>query len=338
MARKPVIGITIGDVNGIGPEVIIKALADNRVLNSFIPIVYGSSKVLSYYRKMMKMEDFSYFQIKDATDLHSKKVNVINCWEEMVEINVGQETKDAGNRALMAIKRVTEDLKAGKIDAVVTGPINKNNIFSEDFKFKGHTQYFAEAFGAKESLMLLTSGSLRVGLLSEHIPVKDIASHVTKEKVENKLEVLLTTLVTDFGIKKPKIAVLGLNPHAGDGGLIGDEEKNILEPVISDRRNHGELIYGPFSPDGFFGSGQFAKYDAVLAMYHDQGLIPFKTLSFETGVNFTAGISAIRTSPDHGTAYAIAGKNQASENSIRQALFLAADIHKTRQLDVVEQE
>ena len=329
--RKTVIGITIGDINGIGPEVIIKSLQNSQIINHITPVIYGSTKTLSYYKKALGIEDFNYAQVKKQRDFHPKKVNVVNCWGETIEINAGSSTKEAGIAAFQAIQEATKDLKNGTIDAVVTAPINKQNTQSEEFKFAGHTEYFTEALDAKESLMLLCSENLRVAVVTGHIPINEVSSAITKERVENKLNILFQSLKKDFGIGKPKVAILGLNPHAGEEGLLGSEDQEILFPIVDEYRNNGHLCYGPFPADGFFGSGIYSKYDAVLAMYHDQGLIPFKTIAFDSGVNYTAGLSAIRTSPDHGTAYDIAGKNKASEQSLRQAIYLALDIFKNRQ-------
>jgi 4-hydroxythreonine-4-phosphate dehydrogenase len=328
--RKPIIGITIGDINGIGPEVIIKALENPNINNHITPVIYGSTKTLSYYKKALELESFNYSQVREQESFNQKKINVINCWEETIEITPGISTKEAGNAAFKSIEAATKDLKDGKIDAVVTAPINKHNIQSEEFKFAGHTEYFTEVLEAKDSLMLLCSEDIRVAVVTGHIPIKDVSAAITKERVENKLKILITTLKKDFGITKPKVAILGLNPHAGEEGLLGDEDKDIILPVIEKFRDKGDLCFGPFPADGFFGTGTYQKYDAVLAMYHDQGLIPFKTIAFESGVNFTAGLSAVRTSPDHGTAYDIAGQNKASEQSMRQAIYTALDIVKNR--------
>jgi len=335
--RKPTIGITIGDVNGIGPEVIIKSLRDNRVLRYITPVVYGSTKTLAYYRKALKADDFNYSQVKEPAKLNPKKVNVVNCWEEMVEINTGEVTKEAGNAAFLSLKQATEDLKKGFLDAVVTAPINKHNIQSEDFSFPGHTEYFTKNFDSKESLMFLVSEDLRVGVVTGHIPLKEVSNAIGKEKLITKLEIMEKSLRTDFGKSKPRIAVLGLNPHAGENGLLGSEDDAIIRPVIEELKNKGKLIYGPFPADGFFGKGDYKKFDGVMAMYHDQGLIPFKTMAFQTGINYTAGLPIIRTSPDHGTAYSLAGKNEANEESMRNAIFLAYDIFKNRSLHLKEE-
>lgn len=333
---KPRIGITLGDLNGIGPEVVIKALADNRLLNMATPVLYGSSRVLSFYRKLMNLEEFNYSQVKTKGQFFQKSINIVNCWEEVIEINPGQPSKEAGKAALLSLKRVVEDIKEGLIDGFVTAPIDKNTIHGPEFPFRGHTEYLTQTFDAMESLMLMVGDDLKVGLVTEHIPVKEVSEYITKERVELKIRLLELTLKKDFSIPKPKIAVLGLNPHAGDEGLIGDEENNVIKPVINDLKSKGKLIFGPFPADGFFATGQHAKYDAVLAMYHDQGLIPFKSIAFDNGVNYTAGLPIVRTSPDHGTAYAIAGKNMAEEGSMRQAIYLACDIIKHRREQLVE--
>ncbi|MEQ9593706.1 MAG: 4-hydroxythreonine-4-phosphate dehydrogenase PdxA [Cyclobacteriaceae bacterium] len=334
--EKPRIGITIGDLNGIGPEVVIKALSDTRLLRMITPIVYGSTRVLSYYRKLMGMEDFNYSQVKSDGQFHPKSINVMNCWEELIEINPGVPSKETANAALLSLRKAVEDVKAGVIDAFVTGPIDKNTIHTEDFPYRGHTEYLTNEFDATETLMLLVGDDLRVGLVTEHNPISEIPSLMTKERIELKIRLLELSLKDDFSISKPKIAVLGLNPHAGDEGLIGSEENEIIRPVISNLKNQGKLIFGPFPADGFFAAAQHKRYDAVLAMYHDQGLVAFKTLAFENGVNYTAGLPVVRTSPDHGTAYNIAGKNLADENSMRQAIYLACDIASHRKAQLVE--
>ncbi len=328
--NKPRIGITLGDLNGIGPEVVIKALADPRLLNIVTPVVYGSTRVLSYYRKLMGLEELNYSQVKTKGQFFPKVINVVNCWEEEIKITPGQPSKDGGRAALMSLKKVVEEVKEGLIDGFVTAPIDKNTIHGDDFPFRGHTEYLTQTFEAMESLMLMVGESLKVGLVTEHVSLKEVSGHITKERVELKIRLLELSLKNDFRIGKPKIAVLGLNPHAGDEGLIGDEENLVIKPVIADLKSKGKLVMGPYPADGFFGSGQHKKFDGILAMYHDQGLVPFKYIDFENGVNFTAGLPTVRTSPDHGTAYSIAGKNQADESSLRQAIFLATDIIKNR--------
>ncbi|TAE00674.1 MAG: 4-hydroxythreonine-4-phosphate dehydrogenase PdxA [Bacteroidetes bacterium] len=330
---KPKIGITIGDLNGIGAEVIMKALSDSRILRLCTPIIYGSSKVLSKYKKLLNNETFNYqLWIKDQP-LAERKINVVNCWEDNFEVELGKVSPEAGKAAFLAINKSSEDLKAGLIDAVVTAPINKHNIQNPNFQFPGHTEYYAANFGTGESLMLLIAEELRVGTVTGHIPVSKISESISKEKIIAKTNVLLQSLKYDFGIKKPRVAILGLNPHAGEDGLLGMEEKEVIEPAIQVLKRKGHLVFGAFPADGFFATKSYTKYDAVLAMYHDQGLIPFKMLGFENGVNFTAGLSTIRTSPDHGTAYDIAGKGIASEESLRSAIFLAIDVFKSRILN-----
>jgi len=328
--NKPRIGITLGDLNGIGPEVVIKALADPRLLNIVTPVVYGSTRVLSYYRKLMGLEELNYSQVKTKGQFFPKVINVVNCWEEEIKITPGQPSRDGGRAALMSLKKVVEEVKEGLLDGFVTAPIDKNTIHGDDFPFRGHTEYLTQTFEAMESLMLMVGESLKVGLVTEHVSLKEVSEHITKERVELKIRLLELSLKNDFRISKPKIAVLGLNPHAGDEGLIGDEENLVIKPVIADLKSKGKLVMGPYPADGFFGSGQHKKFDGILAMYHDQGLVPFKYIDFENGVNFTAGLPTVRTSPDHGTAYSIAGKNQADESSLRQAIFVATDIIKNR--------
>jgi len=333
---KPRIGITLGDLNGIGPEVVIKALADHRLLSLMTPIIYGSTKVLSFYRKLMNLEEFNYSSVKVKGQFFPKAINVVNCWEDMVEINPGQPSRQTAKAALICLKRAVEEIKEGLIDGFVTGPIDKNTIHGDEFPFQGHTEYLTQEFNAGESLMLMVANDLRVGLVTEHIPVKEISSFITRERVELKIRLMELTLKKDFMISKPKIAVLGLNPHAGDEGLLGTEEIEVIRPVIQDLKSKGKLIFGPFPADGFFASGQHSKYDGIVAMYHDQGLVAFKTLSFESGINYTAGLPYVRTSPDHGTAYGLAGKNLASEASMRQAMYVACDIIKNRRSQLIE--
>ncbi len=327
---KPRIGITLGDLNGVGTEVVIKALSDSRVLALLTPVIYGSGRAISFYKKTMNNEEFNYTQVKAKGQFATRQINVVNCWEDVIEINPGKPSKDTGKAALLSIKKACEELKEGLLDALVTAPIDKHSIHSEEFPFKGHTEFLTEYFGATESLMLLVSDTLRVGLVTEHLAVSDIAAHITRERVEAKLKLMEQSLRKDFGVSKPRIAILGLNPHAGDGGLMGKEEEEILKPLINDYKNKGKLMSGPFPADGFFATGQYKKFDGVLAMYHDQGLIPFKSIAFKDGVNFTAGLPIVRTSPDHGTAYSLAGKNVADESSLREALFTACDILNSR--------
>ncbi|MGY6558345.1 MAG: 4-hydroxythreonine-4-phosphate dehydrogenase PdxA [Nitritalea sp.] len=328
--KKPVIGITIGDINGIGAEVTLKALADNRLLRLMTPVIYAHGKALTFYRKALQLEDFNFMQVKGAEAVHHKKINVINVVEESPEVHPGVETREAGKMALAAMDQAIADAKAGLIDAIVTAPLNKHTIHTEEKPFVGHTEYFTEAFEAKDSLMFLCANDMRVGLATGHIPLAQVASALTEERLTRKLELMLESLKTDFGIAKPKVAVLGLNPHAGEGGVLGQEEQELISPVINRFKENGEYVFGPYPADGFFGMMHQRKFDGVLAMYHDQGLAPFKALAFESGVNFTAGLSLIRTSPDHGTAYNIAGKGIADESSMRAALYLALEVIRHR--------
>lgn len=328
---KPLIGITLGDYNGIGPEVILKALEGNQLAKLCTPVIYGSLRVLNQYRTLLEMKDWTLHGIQRPDQANPKLTNVITCWHDhQTEIEPGKITPEAGQGSLASLKRAVEDLKAGKLHAIVTGPINKDNIQSPEFKFPGHTEFLAESFSVQDALMFMVSGDLRVGVLSGHIPVKDVPAQITTEKLTAKIAQILQSLKSDFGIKKPRLAVLGLNPHAGENGLLGNEEIDTIIPVLKSFREKGQLVIGPFSADGFFAAGTYKQYDAVLAMYHDQGLIPFKTLAFNEGVNFTAGLPAVRTSPDHGTAYNIAGKNQAEPGSFLQAIYLACDVAKYR--------
>jgi 4-hydroxythreonine-4-phosphate dehydrogenase len=328
--EKPIVGITIGDVNGIGPEVIIKTLADARLLNLLTPVIYGSTKALSFYKKHFNINEFNYSQAKNAGQFFHRKVNVINCWNEVFEIQAGEETPEAGRGTFQALEKAVSDYKAGYIHALVTAPISKNNIQSDQFKFPGHTEYLGEKFGAKDFLMMMVGSSLRVGIATGHIPLKDVSNELTHDKLMSKLLIMQKSLKNDFGIAKPKIAILGLNPHAGENGLLGSEEHMVIKPVINELKSKGILAFGPYPADGFFGVAHYNKFDGIMAMYHDQGLTPFKTLAFDTGVNYTAGLPIIRTSPDHGTAYNIAGKGEADPSSLREALFLAIDIYNMR--------
>lgn len=333
----PIVGISLGDFNGIGTEVTIKALADKRMLNMMTPIIFGSSKVVSFYRKALNQDDsFNFMTIKSLDEIAFGKVNVINCWNQVL-VEPGKVTPEAGEAAWLALKNATQALKEDQIDAIVTAPINKHNIQSEEFKFAGHTEYFAQTFEVKEMLMMMVHEQLRVGVATGHIPLSEVSNQLTRDLIRRKLKVMEESLKLDFGILKPKIAVLGLNPHAGEDGLLGSEEQEIIKPVIQELKEEGKLIFGPFPADGFFGINMQRKFDGVLAMYHDQGLVAFKTLAFEQGVNFTAGLPVVRTSPDHGTAYDIAGKGEASEVSMREALYLACDVIKARSESMPEE-
>lgn len=325
------VGITHGDINGIGYEVIIKALTDIRLIELFTPIVYGHSRVASFYKKNLNAAELNFNLVKDASQAHPKRCNIVNCTENDLQIEVGKSTTIAGEAAYQALEMAVNDLKNDWIDVLVTAPINKQNIQSAQFDFPGHTEYLSTRFGNNEPLMLMVWNNLRVGTLTGHIPLEEVPSKIHPELIIKKLQILNQSLINDFGILKPKIAVLGLNPHAGDGGLLGNEENDVIIPALKKiKKEQGILAYGPFPADGFFGSGSWKKYDAVLAMYHDQGLAPFKSLAFEGGVNFTAGLPIVRTSPAHGTAYDLAGKNEASEEAFRQAIYLAIDIIRNR--------
>ncbi|QHS55374.1 4-hydroxythreonine-4-phosphate dehydrogenase PdxA [Mucilaginibacter sp. 14171R-50] len=330
MSDKPKIGISIGDINGIGLEIIIKTLADNRIYDYCTPIVYGHTKVASFHRRATDVNEFNFNVIDHPANAQHRKANMINCWEEDVKIEPGQVTAEGGKYAYISLQRATDDLLTGNIDGLVTAPINKDNIQNEEFSFPGHTEYLQHRDSKTESLMFLVSETLRVGVVTGHIPVSKIAESITTDKIVHKLKLMNASLQDDFWVRKPKIAVLGLNPHAGDNGLIGSEEKDIIIPAIEESRNNDVLAFGPYPADGFFANGTYMQFDAVLAMYHDQGLIPFKQIAFESGVNYTAGLSFVRTSPDHGTAYDIAGKNRASAVSFREALFTAIHLIKHR--------
>ncbi|HLA55744.1 MAG TPA: 4-hydroxythreonine-4-phosphate dehydrogenase PdxA [Flavobacterium sp.] len=327
-AENIIVGISIGDLNGIGSEVVMKTFEDSRMLELCTPVIFANVKILSFIKK--SFESTSMLHGIDRLDqLVPGKINVLNVWRDQIDINPGVSDENAGQYAIKSFIAATKALKEGIIDVLVTAPINKYNIQSEEFKFPGHTDYLDQELEGN-ALMLMVNDNLRVGLLTDHIPVNDIASHLTEALVRQKIETIRQSLIQDFSINKPKIAVLGLNPHAGDGGVIGKEDKEILMPVIKKMFEKGTLVFGPFPADGFFGSGQYKKYDAVIAAYHDQGLIPFKTLAFGKGVNYTAGLNKIRTSPDHGTAYDIAGKGIADHNSFAEAVYLAIDIYNSR--------
>ena len=330
MENRIRIGFTLGDVNGIGPEVVIKALEDKRMLGLCTPVIYGSNRIISFYKKLFNLEGLSYTTINSADQANAKAVNIINCITQEVMIMPGQENETGARVALTSLEAATNDLLKGQLDAIVTAPINKHNLQSIGFNYPGHTEYFNAKAPESESVMLLMQGDLRVGLATGHIPVKDVASALTKEGLLRKLEIIHHSLKQDFASTGPRIAVLGLNPHAGDSGTLGAEESNIIIPAIKAAQEKKMFVTGPFSADGFFGSGQYQHFDAILAMYHDQGLAPFKTIAYEEGVNYTAGMPFIRTSPDHGVAYDIAGKNLADEQSFSEAIFTAIKIFKNR--------
>jgi 4-hydroxythreonine-4-phosphate dehydrogenase len=329
-AERVKVGITHGDLNGIGYEIIMKTFHDPRMLESITPIVYGSSKVASYHRKSLNISEINFNLVKNASLAIPKRMNIVNVTYEEVKIDLGKSTEIAGQLAYKALDAAIQDLLQHQIDVLVTAPINKKNMQTANFKFPGHSEYLTDKAGSKEHLMLMVCDKLRIGVITGHIPLKDVPATITTELILRKTELMHRSLVRDFGIRKPKIAILGLNPHAGDQGVIGMEEAQVIAPAIEQAWNHNMIVYGPFSADGFYGSDNYLKFDGILAMYHDQGMIPFKTLSFDRGVNFTAGLPFVRTSPAHGTAYDIAGKNEASHNSFREAVYLAIDIFHNR--------
>jgi 4-hydroxythreonine-4-phosphate dehydrogenase len=330
MARKLVVGITQGDGNGIGYEVIIKALADERMLDLCTPVIYGSSKIFGFYKKQIhNIDQINTNVINSAKDVHQKRVNIVNCLPENVFVEPGQATAESAKAAMISLERAVEDIKEGHIDVLVTAPINKRAMAGEGFGYTGHTEYLEKQFGVDEVAMIMVCDRLKVGVVTGHIALKDVVTSITKEKILNKLRLMKASLERDFGIDAPKIAVLGLNPHCGDGGLLGDEEQQIILPAVQEANVEGILAFGPYSPDGFFGSS-YGKFDAVLAMYHDQGLTPFKALAFEEGVNYTAGLPIVRTSPDHGTAYEMAGRDMADPRSMMAAIYTAIDIFNRR--------
>lgn len=330
--KKPKIGISIGDVNGIGLEVIMKGLLDRRVASMCYPIIYGSAKTVVYHKNMLNLDEFQFHHQRNAKNVKEDVITVVNVWDESVNIKVGTLDVAGGEYAFKSLDAALVDLKDGVIDALVTAPINKKAMQLSGFEFPGHTEYLTEESDQDESLMLMVNDSLRVGLITNHIAVNAVSEAISKELIQTKINILEATLQRDFQIAKPKIAVLALNPHASDAGVIGTEEENIIIPAILAAKDAEQLVFGPFAADGFFGSDQFSKFDGILAMYHDQGLIPFKALSFGHGVNYTAGLNFIRTSPDHGTAFDIAGKNMASGDSFMRALFTAIDISRAREI------
>lgn len=327
---KPVIGISCGDINGIGLELIIRAFSDSRMMDLCTPVVFASSKVVNFYKKTVADSNINYQNIKDFTKLNPKQVNLFNCWEEDIAVSPGQLTDEAGKYAALSLQTAVAALKQQQIDGLVTAPIHKKNIQSPEFSFTGHTPYLRAMFEVPDVVMMLCAGNFRVALVTEHIPVGEIARHITKEAILSKLHLLNQSLQRDFGIDTPRIAVLGLNPHAGDEGLIGNEEETIIRPAIREAKNKNILAVGPYSADAFFARRHFEKFDAVLAMYHDQGLIPFKALASGEGVNYTAGLPVVRTSPDHGTAFDIAGKGKADISSFLTAIFECIDIIRRR--------
>lgn len=328
--QKPVIGVSVGDLNGIGTELIIKTFSDHRLLEFCTPLLFASNKLINFYRKSTPDMNFNYQSTRDFSRVTPKQINVYNCWEDEVAIVPGQLTDIGGSYAVKSLTVAVEALRDKKIQGLVTAPIHKKNTQSAAFNFTGHTPYLKHAFNVNDVLMLMVSEDFRVGLVTEHVPVKDISRYITREVILSKLNILKDSLIRDFGIEKPRIAVLGLNPHAGDEGLIGKEEEEIIKPAIKDAK-HQMLVFGPYSADAFFARNYHRRFDAVLAMYHDQGLIPFKSLASGEGVNYTAGLPMVRTSPDHGTAFDIAGKNKADNTSFIAAVYTCIDIIRNRQ-------
>ena len=328
--EKIKVGITQGDINGIGYELILKAMSDPRILELCTPIIYGSSKVAAYHRKALDFQSISMNNIRSGDEAHYKRINIVNCLDDDIRVELGKATEISGEAALKSLEKAVIDLKKKSIHVLVTAPINKKAIQCEKFDFPGHTEYLANCFGG-EPLMLLVKDNLRVGIITGHIPLKYVAGAITKERLREKIITTNKTLKIDFNISKPTIAVLGLNPHASDDGLVGIEETEIIVPTLESLRNQEDIMaFGPYSADGLFGTDRYKQFDAILAMYHDQGLIPFKTLAFNSGVNYTAGLPIIRTSPDHGTAFDIVGQNIANIESFLSAIYMAIDIYKNR--------
>jgi 4-hydroxythreonine-4-phosphate dehydrogenase len=332
MQQRIRIGISHGDVNGISYEVIIKTLMDTRINEFCIPVIFGSSKVVAYHRKALEIENFMPLTINSPEEAKGNKTYIVNCVDENIRVELGKATESAGLASYTALKAATDALEKGSIDALVTGPVNKKNIQHADFSYSGHTEYLRDRFGADEVMMLMVSDLMKVGLVAGHVPLTQLGSFITTELIVKKLKILSHSLLVDFGIRNPRIAVLGLNPHAGDEGLLGSEEKEVILPALEEAKKLKILAFGPYPADGFFGAGRFSQFDAVLAMYHDQGLAPFKALTMEHGVNFTAGLPVVRTSPAHGTAFELAGKNLASATSFRNALFTAVDVVRNRRM------
>jgi 4-hydroxythreonine-4-phosphate dehydrogenase len=328
-SEKIKLGISIGDFNGIGIEIILKTFLDKRMLDLCTPIIFGSTKLITAYKKSMNI-DLPFNGIKDISNVVFGKVNIVNLWNDDLDVELGKSTEVSGKYAFKSLEAATNSLKNEEIDVLVTAPINKDNIQSEEFKFPGHTEYLESKLDG-ESLMILMTHNLRIGLITGHIPVSEISKSITPDLIKSKVAIMYNTLVQDFAISKPKIAILGLNPHCGDHGVIGKEDDDIIRPTIAEIQEEGKLVYGPYAADSFFGSENYKKFDAILAMYHDQGLAPFKTLAFGGGVNFTAGLEKIRTSPDHGTAYELAGKGVANNNSFREAVYTAIQVYSTRE-------
>ena len=327
-SNKIIVGISVGDINGIGIEIILKTFEDKRMLDFCTPVLFASNKVISIHKKILKLNN-SIQVVQNIEKIAHEKINLVNIWKEDVKLEIGKLTENGGKYALLSLKAATEALKNNKVNILITAPINKENIQSTDFSFAGHTEYLESELQGK-SLMILMAEKLRIGLITGHIPVSKVSETITPELIKSKVEIMYNSLKQDFNINKPKIAVLGLNPHCGDNGVIGSEDDEIIKPTIKDIQTTGKLVYGPYPADGFFGSKIYEQFDGVIAMYHDQGLAPFKALSFGNGVNFTAGLNKIRTSPDHGTGFDIAGKSKASHLSFQEALFSSLQLYKNR--------
>lgn len=328
--QKPVVGISCGDLNGVGPEVIIKSLSDTRINEFCTPVVFANNRVINFYKKMLPDYNLNFSVVKDFSRLNQRQVNIVNVWEDNVDIHPGELTEDGGRYAVQSLQAASQALQAQQIDILVTAPIHKKNVYGEAFPFTGHTPYLQHEFQSEDVLMLMAAGDFRMGLVTEHVPLKEVSNHISRAAILNKLLIMDQSLKRDFNIQRPKIAVLALNPHAGDNGLTGTEEEESIKPAIKDGRHHSIIIEGPFAADGFFGRHHHLKFDGILAMYHDQGLIPFKSLSAAEGINFTAGLPIIRTSPDHGTAFDIAGRGLADPTSFTASIFEAITIFKNR--------
>jgi 4-hydroxythreonine-4-phosphate dehydrogenase len=327
------VGISIGDINGIGPEVVIKALNDSQMLVDCTPVIYASSKTINFHKKRVNSKEFNYVTVNSADEIKNRKINIVNVWDDEVAIELGKITESGGSYALKSLESATKDLASGKVDVLVTAPISKEAMAKAGFKFPGHTEYLADMAGEEEALMLMVAGNLRVGLVTTHMALKDVPAAMTISKIHGKIRAMEQSLRKDFGIRRPRIAVLGLNPHAGENGKMGDEEHEVIAPSISKAKNEGIMAFGPYPADSFFGSSNRFNFDGVLAMFHDQGLSGFKAIAFDEGVNFTAGLPVVRTSPDHGTAFDIAGNDAASGDSMRQAIYLAMDVYRNHKLE-----
>ena len=331
MKNKLRIGITVGDLNGVGLEVVLKSLENPTILDHFVPVIYGSGKVVSYHKNVLPDSHFQFQNLRSAERLSYDKINIVNCWQDTINLNLGQSDNSIAKYPIISLKQAVHDHKQGLIDCIVTAPIDKNNMKAAGFEYPGHTEYFGAEYDA-QPIMIMATDRLRVALVTSHVPLSEVASSLSKARIAERLRAFDKALKKDFGIDRPNIAVLGANPHAGDNGMLGHEEDEVIRPVVIEAKKKGIMALGPYSADGFFASGNYTQFDGVLAMYHDQGLIPFKVIADGKGVNVTSGLGLIRTSPDHGTAFNIAGKGEARHHSFLQALFLAKDIYKSRKL------